>query len=289
MIKSLEVVAVNVVAVLTVMTKGARVTAPRRGAARHVASPDTPSLGQRLGLWFNRALVLAGVAAVLFAGLHGGRYLLSLEVERIAVTGKLDNVSVASIEALVAPQLASGFLAADLDDIRATLEAMPWIYIANVRRRWPNTLDIEVVEQRPIARWGERGFLNHEGERFVVQQSPRWHPLPQLSGPDGSEAALVRRYQNLESLLRGIGREVVRLTLDDVGQYSAELDTGIQVKFGADHFVSRARRFVGLYSKQLANAQVASVDLRYEHGAAVVFKPQDQIAMIDQQAVRGGQ
>ena len=281
--------AVNLMTGLNVMTKGARVATPQRGAAHKVPSADTPSFSQHLGLWFNRVLVLAGVAAVLFAALHGGRYLLSLEVERIAVTGKLENVSVSSIEALVAPQLASGFLAADLDDIRATLEAMPWIYIANVRRRWPNTLDIDVVEQRPIARWGERGFLNHEGELFVVQQSPRWHPLPQLSGPDGSEAALVRRYQNLESLLRGIGREVVRLNLDDVGQYSAELDTGMQVKFGADHFVSRARRFAGLYSKQLAGAQVASVDLRYEHGAAVVFKQQDQIAMIDQQVSRGGQ
>lgn len=289
MTKSSVAVALNSVMGLTLMTKGARVTTPRRGAARYAASPDTPSFGQRVGRWFNGVLVLVGVAVVLFAALHGGRYLLSLEVERIAVTGTLENVSVASIEALVAPQLSRGFLAADLDGIRATLEAMPWIYNANVRRRWPNTLDIAVVEQRPIARWGERGFLNHEGELFVVQQSPRWHPLPQLSGPDGSQATLVRRYQNLESLFRGTGREVVRLSLDDIGQYSAELDTGMQVIFGADHFVSRARRFVGLYSKQLANAQVASVDLRYEHGAAVVFKPQDQIAMIEQHVSRGGQ
>ena len=271
------------------MTKGARAQAPQRGAVRSVAKANSLSLGKRMRRWLTRIIVVAGFAALLVAGLYGGRFLLSLEVERIAVSGKLENVSVASIEALVSPQLAAGFLAADLDQIRQALENMPWIYMASVRRRWPDTLDINVVEQRPIARWGEQRFLNHEGDLFVVDQSPRWHSLPQLAGPEGSQAALVRRYQHLESLLRGIGREIVSLQLDEIGQYTAKLDTDVVLNFGADHFVSRARRFVHLYSNQLAQIPVTSIDLRYEHGAAVVFQQQDQIAMIEQQVNRGGQ
>ena len=272
-----------------VMTKGARVQTPQRGAARHSVKADGQTLGQRIARWSIRVLVSVGFAALLVGVFYGGRYVWSLEVARIAVSGKLDNVSVASIEALVSPQLTPGFLAADLDQIRQSLESFPWIYAANVRRRWPDTLDIDVDEQRPIARWGEQGFLNHEGDLFVVDQSPRWHPLPQLSGPVGSEAMLVRRYQTLEALLRGTGREIVSLQLDEIGQYIAKLDTGVALNFGADHFVSRARRFVRLYSNQLAQTSVTRIDLRYEHGAAVVFQQQDQIAMIEQQVNRGGQ
>jgi hypothetical protein len=52
--------------------------------------------------------------------------------------------------------------ALDLRDLRRELEALPWVYRAELRRRFPDTLEIRVVEQVPIARWGDGAFLNHE-------------------------------------------------------------------------------------------------------------------------------
>ena len=98
---------------------------------------------------------------------------------------------------------------------------MPWVYAASVRRRWPDALVVNIEEQRPVARWGLDGFLNHEGEYFPGDFSDRWADLARLEGPEGSEVAMTRRYQNLESLLAPTGLQVVALHEDVLGQVTA--------------------------------------------------------------------
>lgn len=252
-----------------------RKQASSRGAARHQQSVAKPSIVQRLQRWLMQAVVTAGILVVLAGAVRGGWYLLELNVERIAISGAIEHVSADDIQALTAPQLARGFLAADLDGIREQLEALPWVYHANVRRRWPETVEIQIEEQRPIARWGMSGFLNHEGDYFPGEQGARWQALPRLDGPEGSEAAMMRRYQNLEALLTDTGLQVVWLAEDDIGQVSAELDNGVLLALGTDHFVQRVRRFVTLQQQHLNGQAVVRVDLRYEHGAAVqLLEPQ---------------
>ncbi|MFQ3596581.1 MAG: FtsQ-type POTRA domain-containing protein, partial [Sphingomonadaceae bacterium] len=41
----------------------------------------------------------------------------------------------------------------DLPDLRARIEALPWVREAHVRRRWPDTLIVTLVEREPIAIW----------------------------------------------------------------------------------------------------------------------------------------
>ena len=241
----------------------------RQSASRRQDTPEQVSLAQRLKRGFLQSVVMLGVAAVLTGAARGGLYLMELEVERIANSGTVANVAVEDIQALVAPQLAAGFLAADLDDIRSQLEAMPWVYTANVRRRWPDAVVIQIEEQRPIARWGIEGFLNHEGDYFLGAMDERWQNLARLEGPEGSEAAMMQRYKNLEVLLSGSGLEVVWLGEDDVGQVSAELDNGTLLALGSQQFVQRVRRFVRLYQERLQEQNVVRVDLRYQYGAAV--------------------
>ncbi|EED36014.1 cell division protein FtsQ [Luminiphilus syltensis NOR5-1B] len=238
-----------------------------------------------MGLWFNRALILLATAMVAAAAARGSSYLMSLEVERIAVTGDQVNIDPEDIQSLVAPKLVDGFLAADLEALAFDLEAMPWVYRASVRRRWPDAVVIHIKEQQPIARWGDRGFLNHEGDLFVVEPGAGYLQLPQLHGEAGSERALMRRYRSLEALLTHLDIGVHRLSVDEVGQYTVALDNGVEVLLGSDDFVARARRFISLYERELAQLPVAYVDLRYSDGAAVQLN--DQVAMTEQQMQEG--
>lgn len=253
---------------------------PVRQSSAPSAGTRLKGMGSRLTGWLMSGFVIVGVLAVLVGAARGGLYLLDLKVERIAITGSARNVSTEEIAALVAPRLAGGFLSADLIGIRDTLEAMSWVYRANVRRRWPDEVSIHIVEERPIARWGTDGFLNHEGEYFPGEMSGQWQSLPRLEGPEGSEAPMMRRYQNLEALLAETGLEVVWLSQDPVGQISAELDNGALLVLGNDHYVERVRRFVTLYQMHLASESVVRIDLRYEHGAAVQLMP-SQLAMTE--------
>ncbi len=223
--------------------------------------------------WLNRLLILAGAGVVTVAALQAYITLQSIPVEHIIVTGELEHTRTDVVQEMIQPALVGGFLRADLQRIRAQLEELPWIYQATVQRRWPNALEVHVVEQLPIARWGESGFLNHEGEVFQSASSQEWQALPRLQGPAGSAKALVAGYQRIVEILAPLHLAVAQLTIDERGQVDVVLAGGMQILLGSEDFLERMHRFVAIYRTELAPRvkEVERVDLRYETGIAVAF------------------
>ena len=244
-------------------------TSQPRGGSRRNTAVQKPAVLARLKRAFTQALVLMGSLLVLAGAGQGGMYLLGLQVERIAVTGSAREVSEQSVGELVAPYIADGLLRANLDAMRHQLEDLPWVYAASVRRRWPDTIAIHIEEQRPIARWGDAGFLNHEGQFFAGQISDTWKHLPRLEGSNGAQQRLVDRYQTIAAMLADSQLGVVWLAEDPIGQVSVELDTGTLLTLGNEEIIARMQRFVRLQRDYLADQRIARVDLRYRYGAAV--------------------
>jgi len=247
-----------------------------QGATRNTVVVETP--GRSSSVWFNRLLILVGAGVVLVAATKAFIAVQSFPVQRISVTGELEHTQAQAVQDMVQPGLAGGFLNADLQQIRRQLEGLPWIYEATVRRKWPNALEIHVVEELPIARWGQDGFLNHQGEVFRSDKNGDWDSLPLLSGPEGSAQSLMEKYQRLVEILTPLNLRVQQLAVDDRGQMEAVLDGGMQLNIGNENFLGRMNRFVGIYRTELAtrSTEVERVDLRYESGVAVAFKLPEQ-------------
>ena len=228
--------------------------------------------------WLNRILVLLAAGVVLFAALQAWIKLQEIPVERISVTGEMTHTRTTAVQEMVQPALAGGFLGADLQQVREQLEALPWIYEASVRRVWPNALEIHVVEQLPIARWGDAAFLNHEGEVFRSSDRNAWKSLPLLQGPEGQAGALMDYYQRLVDMLAPLGLGVAQLEMDDRGGVQAVLSGGQQLVIGGSDFLERMHRFTAVYRSELAGRmdEVERVDLRYERGVAVAFREIEQ-------------
>ena len=247
-----------------------------QGATRKPVATAKPA-GKGSGpssAWLNRLLIMLGAAVVFTAAVKAFITVQSLPVQRISVTGELEHTQAQAVQDMVQPGLVGGFLSADLQQIQRQLEGLPWIYEASVRRKWPNALEINVVEELPIARWGKDGFLNHEGGVFRSDKEGDWDSLPRLQGPKGSAKSLVEKYQRLVEILAPLNLAVEQLAVDERGQLEAVLAGGMQLSLGGDHFLERMRRFNGIYRTELAarQAEVVRVDLRYESGVAVAFK-----------------
>ena len=218
---------------------------------------------------FSSAVTLLGLT--LGGAAWAGKYLLDLPVERLVLRGEFELVSQQEVEDMLRQSFDTGFLQVDLAATRQRLETLPWVYRAAVNRRWPDAIEIHVTEQQPIARWGLDGFLSHQGDYFPGAYAERWQHLARLEGPPGSEGSMTRRYRNLEALLAPMDLEVYSLTEDALGQVTVELDSGLQLRLGAEDHAERIRRFLALMQGHLADGAVAIVDMRYEHGAAVTF------------------
>mgnify|MGYP001824978915 CR=1 FL=1 len=255
--------------------------ATRKAARKTEAKPSwLAAIKQSLSVWLNRCLILVAATVVIVLGTQAYLKLQSIPVERISVTGALQHTQTEAVQKMVQPALQGGFLNADLTLLREQLEALPWIYEATVRRRWPNALEIHVVEQLPIARWGEDGFLNHEAVVFQTTREGNWDALPLLRGDQSDAHILMARYQRLEELLQPLALQVTELSIDERGQLDAVLEGGTQLKLGNEEFVERVQRFVAVYQTELGarSGDLERVDLRYETGMAVVFSAPVQVA-----------
>jgi cell division protein FtsQ len=230
--------------------------------------------------WLNWLMILAGAGIVLAAATKAYLTLQAVPVQQITVTGELAHTQMEMVQEMVQPALAGGFLRADLQRIREQLQSLPWIYEATVRRKWPAELEIHVVEQLPIARWGEDGFLNHEGAIFHSARSGEWAALPLLQGPEGSAGSLMATYRRMVAMLSPLGINLEQLVVDERGQVEAMLVGGTRLILGGDDFLERMHRFVEIYRRELAAraADVARVDLRYQSGVAVAFREPPQVA-----------
>ena len=97
--------------------------------------------------------------------------------------------------------------------------------------------------------------------------------LPQLAGPKGSQGQVMQYYMLIQEQLQGVGLQLVAISMDRRGGLVARLDGGARLIFGRGDIDGKLRRFRRVYESRLASRrqELASVDLRYSHGAAVAW------------------
>jgi cell division protein FtsQ len=220
-------------------------------------------------------LLTGGSLAVLVVAMlvAGGSRALQIPVERVIVSGDLQQVARERLTERVNSSLHGGFLSVDLQKIRTSVESLPWVYRVIIKRRWPNSLEVQVVEQLPIARWGDDAYLNHAGELFRPDTRLGNVELARLAGPVGSEADLMRHYKLIQDGLQPLGLQVEQLTKDSRGSLRAQLTGGSELIFGRGDVTAKMQRFSRVYVAQLAQhkGRLRTIDLRYSHGVAVAW------------------
>ena len=98
---------------------------------------------------------------------------LDRPIARIGIAGKLTFTAPEEVERVIEPYVSTRFFGVDLEGLRHDLEALPWIAHAQVRRVWPDEVEIELNEHLPIARWGEGALLNNRGEAYAFEAIER--------------------------------------------------------------------------------------------------------------------
>jgi cell division protein FtsQ len=234
-------------------------------------------------VWDNPRLanVAAGVLAALALGLlgyAGGRVLLdspAFLLKTIVVEGSLERVQSHEIVSALQGRLSGTFFTADLEAVRALFEGIPWVRRAELRRRWPDRLEVRIEEQVALARWGQRRetqLVNAQGELFRGQTDAS---LPVLAGPAGTEGEVARRYAAFRDLLAPLGLEPRQVLLSSRLAWQLKLSNGLTIQLGRDsdkdRVEERLARFASAFPQTLAKARqrLEYVDLRYPNGFAL--------------------
>lgn len=211
------------------------------------------------------AIVMAGSIWWL-GGWHDARH---WPIRWLEVSGELERLTAAQVRAAVSGEARRGFFAVNVEKARAEVEALPWVDRAAVSRHWPDALQIDVTEQRAVARWKDRALISRSGELFEVAGTGGMQGLTRLDGPQGRQLEVFDRWQKMRSRLAADGLEIRRVELDARGAWRLVLENGLELLLGRHEVARRLERFLSVRSDLRAMAGIESIDLRYPNGLAV--------------------
>jgi len=223
-------------------------------------------------------LYALSVAALLYAGAYALVHSPLLPLRQLALQGELAHVTRAQAEDAARAGAAGTFLSVDLDAVRRAFEALPWVRKVEVRRQWPDRLEVSVEEHVALARWGadaqSRRLVNTYGEVFEGEL-PDGARLPQFAGPGGSAGEMTVRYAAFRQALSPLQLAPRQVLLTPRYAWRLRLSNGLTLELGRDQVkapvLQRLTRFVAVYAQTLGNidGRPEYVDLRYPGGFAL--------------------
>lgn len=189
----------------------------------------------------------------------------------VRIKGEFKHLDQRVLEQVVAAEVRGGFFTVDVEAVRAKAGTLAWVDKVGVRRIWPDTLQIRVDEQIPVARWGDRQLVNHRGEVFEPAANEIPSGLPRLAGPAGTEAGMLAGYRTMQSRLDAINLRIVSLRQDARRAWSVGFADETAIRLGNRDIRQRLARFVRLYPrlKSAGRGKLKQVDLRYTNGFVV--------------------
>ena len=223
------------------------------------------------------ALFGLAIAAFLWAGAWMLLRSPAFPLRSIQVEGQLRHVGRADIMAALQGRLSGTFFNMDLDGVRAMFEGIPWVRHAEVRRLWPDRLEVRIEEQVALAHWGAAAdgrLVNTHGEVFSTGGVSEAAALPYFSGPEGSAADVAVRYAEFRSAFAPLAVAPVAVSLSPRYSWQLRLSSGLAVQLGRDNdrdpLTQRLARFINVYPRTLAPlaGHLQYVDLRYPDGFA---------------------
>jgi cell division protein FtsQ len=214
-------------------------------------------------------LVALPVVAVLEGWIAGERW----PMRTLAVSGQFRQVDEAAVREAVLPHVGEGFFAVDLGAVREAVAALPWVERVEVRKRWPDRLEVRLAEHTPVARWSDGRMLSEDGKLFAAPEGTG-ADLPLFEGPEPRAGELMSFHSLARPLFLPLGLRVDTVRLSARGSWTLRLDDGTEIEAGRGDPQARLARFARMLP-QLRNdpaRRIVRADLRYTNGFAIVWK-----------------
>ena len=176
--------------------------------------------------------VLAGLAAGLGWMLSHPAFGLQL----IKVEGEVTRNNALTLKTNVVPRLNGNFFTLELEQARQAFEAVPWVRSAVIHREFPNRLRVQLLEQHPLALWGEEGsstLLNEQGQVFEANLGEvEADALPRLKGAASQSTQVLAMYRTLRPVLQAFDADMDELELSPRGSWKLQTTQGAVIELG---------------------------------------------------------
>lgn len=195
-------------------------------------------------------------------------------LRHLELHAELRQLSLEQIQAVVTQHADKGFFALSLIELRDALARLPWVESVEVRKRWPDTVSVRVLEYQPYAIWADQAIVSRAGHVFTVPGIETMGGLPRLWGAPERVAEVVNFHARAVELLAKTQLGITEVRLLPRGSWQLVLEGGAEVALGRDRPEERLNRFaatIGPLLRSHRNTPLQRADLRYPNGFALVW------------------
>lgn len=220
-----------------------------------------------LNLIANTLFALSAVVIV-YASIYVVVHLPIFPLKEIKIEGALHHVSSDQVKLIVAQHLNGNFFTLDLMKTRDAFEKLPWARKVNIRRRWPDTLEVVIEEHQAFARWSDIALVNTHGEFFHAASN---QALPLFNGPEDAVYEVAKFYDVFQADLKAANLNIATLTLTPRRAWQITTENNIVIELGRVDMQVRLAKFAKVYASKLytLSRPMTYADLRYPNGFVV--------------------
>lgn len=192
-------------------------------------------------------------------------------IKRVKVFATYKHLTAEFIQKIISPYLADGFFHLNVTSIKQQLLSDPWVYAVSIRRRWPDLVIINIVEQHAILQWGLYSLINPAGVFFTPPPATLPQNLPLLFGPEQRATEIFSLYQKISLLLEPLDLSIKRLLLNPQHYFELALNNDTTIYLKENDPIGQVELLAALYRKITADHEIPpkSIDLRYNTGFAI--------------------
>lgn len=168
----------------------------------------------------------------------------------------------------------------DVADARRRIESLPWVESATVRKVYPSTLEVRVVERMPFAIWQHGSLLSliERDGRIIAPLTGALHvglPLVVGAGAQDAAAGIVERIAAIPEL-SGRVRGFVRVS---DRRWDLRLENDVTVKLPETGVDAALDELLALDLRHgLLSRDIVAVDLRFADRLVVRLSPDAAVA-----------
>lgn len=203
-----------------------------------------------------------------------GHLLKDVQIRQVQLQGELRYLDADQLMRDLSLRFYGNYLDTTLGQVISEVESHPWIAAASARRVWPDTLLVEITEQRPVAIYNDTQYLGLSGDLFEPP-APVSEPLPKLYGALSETMQVYSHYGAFSDRLADLSQVVSVSRGHDLG-WQIELENGIGLQLGRTDILGRLvrARDVLMHLDRERLSALKEVDARYNNGVALVWRAQ---------------
>ncbi len=159
-------------------------------------------------------------------------------------------------------------------DLKKKIENVDWIRLADVRRVYPDEIEIYIIEHIPIAIWNDKMFLNDLGEIFFANDIDI--KLPKIYSTNDRNKIIFKYFVTFSKNLikNNIHHSVIKMDENNRRSLTIKLSSNIIIYLGSNDIMNKIDTFFKVYNSLNSSdlTKIRYIDMRYSNGFAVGWK-----------------